>query len=132
MRGRGVNTSYTFALTFHLRNHSTEWQNFLDNLASQIVPDNKTKYEHFKQMEAPKAYSKEESNKRFDESNICRNLIEENIAGVAYIFRDREFLQNLFHKFIEGHNAQMLEYLFKFSNKNISLFYLMGTKHPIR
>ena len=80
MRGRGVNSSYTFALTFHLRNHSTEWQNFLDNLTSQIVPDDKTNYEHFKQMEAPKAYSKEESNNRFDESNICRNLIEENIA----------------------------------------------------
>ena len=75
VRGRGVNSSYTFALTFHLRNHSTEWQNFLDNLASQIVPDEKTKYEHFKQMEVPKAYSKDQSNKRFDESNLWRNFI---------------------------------------------------------
>ena len=47
VHGSSVNSSYTFALTFHLRNHPSEWQNFLDKLASQIVPDNKTKYEHF-------------------------------------------------------------------------------------
>jgi hypothetical protein len=128
--GRSVNSSYTFALTFHLKKHRIQWINFLDNLAKQIVPDNMTKYEHFKRMEAPKSYSKEESNKRFDEFKLCNNILEENIAGVSYMFRDREFLQNSFHKYIEGHNAQMLEYLFQFSNRNLSLFDLMGTKHP--
>ena len=34
------------------------------------------------------------------------------------------------HTIADGQNAQMFEYIFDFSNKNLSLFYLMGTNHP--
>ena len=130
LHGRSVNSSSTFGLTFHLKTHPIQWSDFIANLGKQMVSDEKTKFEHFKSMEAPRGYSKEESDKRFDEFMLCKSLREENFAGVAYMFRDREVLQNSFHKFIEGHNAKMMEYLFEFSNMNLSLFEFTGTNHP--
>ena len=47
--GGSVNSSYTFILTFHLKTHSKEWNDYLDRLAKN-VPDTKTKYEHYIQM----------------------------------------------------------------------------------
>ena len=93
LHGRSVNSSSTFGLTFHLKTHPIQWLDFLDNLGKQMVSDEKTMYEHNKSMEAPRGYSKEESDERFEQFMLCKSLREENLAGVAYMFRDREVLQ---------------------------------------
>ena len=130
--GSSVNSSYTFGLTFHLKNHPSEWDDYLQRLSKNIVPDSKTKYEHYKEMTRPRLGSKASSDRRFDDCNLNWNINESfsNPAGVRYRLRDREFLQNSFHTFIEGHNAKMFEYLFSFTNRNLTLYDLMGTKHP--
>ena len=102
----------------------------IDNLGKQMVSDEKTMYEHNKSMEAPRGYSKDKSDERFDEFMLCKSLREENFAGVAYMFRDREVLQNSFHKFIEGHNAKMMECLFEFSNIHYLILWVQTTQVP--
>ena len=48
--GGHVNSSFTFGLTFHLKDHPSEWTDFLNELAKMIVPDVKSKYELYTQM----------------------------------------------------------------------------------
>ena len=68
LHGRSVNPFFsTFGLTFHMKTHPIQWLDFLDNLGKQMVSDEKTMYEHNKSMEAPRGYSKEESDERFVE-----------------------------------------------------------------
>ena len=130
--GSDVNSSFTFGLTFHLKDHPSEWGDFLTMLAKTIDPDVKTKYEHYVQMTTQTKLSKYESQRRFDEfiHNVNMNDCFCNPAGIPYRYRDRLFLQNEIHKIAEGQNAQMFEYLFQFTNRNVTLFDLMGTKHP--
>ena len=130
--GGHVNSSFTFGLTFHLKDHPSEWTDFLNELAKMIVPDVKSKYEHYMQMTTQTNLSKYVSQKRFDEciQNINMNDNFCNPAGIAYRYRDRLFLQNEMYKISEGQNAQMFEYIFEFTNRNVTLFDLMGTKHP--
>ena len=130
IHGSSVNSSYTFSLTFHLKNHPSQWNEYLNGLAKKIVPDTKTKFQHYKIMTRVHLSSKEESSKLYEECNLTFNMREKNCAGVCYLFRDREILNNSIHKFVEGHNAQMFEYLHRFTNKNATLFDLMGTNHP--
>ena len=130
--GKHINSCYTYGLTFHLQNHPSDWSEYLNNLAKKMAPDNKTKYEHYKEMTSHGILPKDVSNERFDECNLTWAMNESfrNLAGVPYSFRDRVFIQNSMHKIAEGQNARMFEYLFKFSNKNLTLYDLMGTKHP--
>ena len=51
--GSNVASSYTSILTQHLRKHKEQWNVFLDSLAMQMIPDIKTKFEHFQQMQGP-------------------------------------------------------------------------------
>ena len=132
IHGNDINYSYTFGLTFHLQHHHREWEEYLDHLAKNMIPDDKTKYEHFVKMSSCKILPKDLSNKRFDECQLTWALNQNycNPARVPYRFRDRMFLQNAMHTIADGQNAQMFEYIFDFSNKNLSLFDLMGTNHP--
>ena len=61
---------------------------------------------------------------------INLNNLSLNLANVEYSVRDSEFLKNDFNKLAEYENARMFEYLFDFTNRNLTLYDLMGTKHP--
>ena len=65
--GGHVNSSFTFGLTFHLKDHPSEWTDFLNELANMILPDVKSKYEHYMQMTTQTNLSKYEFKKRVDE-----------------------------------------------------------------
>ena len=54
IHGNDINSSYTFGLTLH-----REWEEFLDHLAKNMIPDDKTKYEHFVKMGACKILPKD-------------------------------------------------------------------------
>ena len=62
--------------------------------------------------------------------NVYMNKSFCNPAGIPSRYRDRLFLQNEMYKIGEGQNAQMFEYLYQFTNRNVTLFDLMGTNHP--
>ena len=129
--GSNPHSSYTRGLKYHLKTHSEEWGEYLQHLAISMSPDNKTKYEHFKQMhERYRPTNKHESSRRLDECQRNGFISPKNSAGVEYSVRDSEFLRNEFHKLADYQNARMLEYLFEFTNRNLSLYDLMGTKHP--
>ena len=96
-----------------------------------MTPDTKSKYEHFKQMDSRyKHTNKEESSRRLYESQRNGSLSPKNSAGVEYSKRDSEFLKDKFDILADYENARMFEYLFQFTNRNLSLYDLMGTKHP--
>ena len=73
---------------------------------------------------------KEESSRRLKESQRNQMFSPENLASVEYCVRDLVFLKNEFHKLAEYENVRMLKYIFKFTNRNVTLYDLMGTKHP--
>ena len=50
--GSSANSSYTRGLKYHLKSHSKQWDEYLQNLAVSMTPDTKSKYEHFKQMDS--------------------------------------------------------------------------------
>ena len=130
--GSHVNSSFTFGLVFHLQNHEGVWKKYLESLGRSMTADSKTKYEHFVKMEARSILSKEESNKKFQEFQLATAVNDHycNPAGIPYKLRDRIFLKNDMHLLAESQNAQMFEYMFNFTNKSVTLFDLMGTKHP--
>ena len=129
--GSSAHSSYTRGLKYHLKSHSKEWDEYLQNLASSMTPDSKSKYEHFKQMDGRyKPTNKEESSGRLYECQRNGFLSPKNSAGVEYSKRDSEFLKDKFYILADYENARMFEHLFQFTNKNLTLYDLMGTKHP--
>ena len=129
--GSNAQSSYTRGLKYHLKSHSKEWGEYIQNLAASMTPDTKTKYEHFKQMDGRfKQTNKEESSRRLYESQRNGFFSPKNSAGVEYSKRDSEFLKDKFDILADYENARMFEYLFQFTNRNLSLYELMGTKHP--
>ena len=128
--GSTVYSSYTFGLTFHLKTHPEEWVAYIGRLADSIIPDSRSKYEHFKQMNRTKKYSSEESTRRLRECIINSDINIKNCAGVVYRFGDSEIIKNKVHNHVEDQNARIFKYLHKFTNQNLNLYDLMGRKHP--
>ena len=96
-----------------------------------MVPDEKTIHDHFVQMDGRHGIpDKEASGKRLYECQRNGMLSPKNSANIEYSVRDSEFLNNEFHKLAEYQNARMFEYMFGFTNRNLTLYDLMGTKHP--
>lgn len=129
--GSSPYSSYTRCLKYHLKTHSLIWEDYLHNLSKVMTPDTKTKLEHFKQMQATtKITNSEKPQQRLEECRRNSMLNPKNLAKVQYSQRDSEFLRNDFDKLAESENARMFEYLFNFTNRNLTLYDLMGTKNP--
>ena len=135
IQGSNVYSSYTFGLTSHLQKHSSEWQKFLDQLGSTMLPDKKSAFEHYQSRTRQRIISKEESSKSFRECNANFALNWKNCAGVSYLSRDCEILKNTTHKTQNPENGEIMQYLYTYTNNNVHIFDLIGTRHasaPLR
>ena len=129
--GTSPYSSFTRGLKYHLKTHIEIWEDYLYNLSKIMIPDTKTVYEHFRQMDGRlNKNDKEESSRRLRECQRNSMFSPKNSAKVQYSVRDSEFLKNNFSKLAKYENAAMFKYLFKFTNRNLTLYDLMGTKHP--
>ena len=129
--GTSPYSSFTRGLKYHLKTHIEIWEDYLYNLSKIMIPDTKTVYEHFRQMDGRlNKNNKEESLRRLRECQRNSMFSPKNSAKVQYSVRDSEFLKNNFSKLAKYENAAMFKYLFKFTNRNLTLYDLMGTKHP--
>ena len=130
IKGSTVTCSYTFGLTCHLRKHNTEWIRYLDMLQESIIPDTKTKLEHFealrKRYTVTPVLSKVERSQLIHENDHNYAINRKNCAGVFYTPRDVDLLKN---KMCEDfQNVKLLEYLHPYTNQNVRLYDLIGTK----
>ena len=125
MKGCHVSSSFTSSLTFHLRKHPDSFQEYLDNLKCTLSPDTKSIHEHFKARN--KVYScqsnKFDSAKMYEECERNMFLNPKNCAGINYVQRDIEIFKNQTN--YQYQNERMLQYLHKFTNKNIPVHQLM-------
>lgn len=118
LKGSHVTSSYTSGLTFHLQTHPNLFQEYLDQLKLTMVPDNKTIHEHFKARDNVHSHpSNIHDEKRFEECDRNYILNPKNCAGVKYIQRDIEIYKN--NTNFRHQNEQILEHLYKFTNRNI-------------
>ena len=127
--GTNIYSSYTVGLKFHLRKHPSDWRNYLFMLSKIIEPDSRTVKEHFEAKQRPRFNTnKEESSRNFQESKINSDLNSKskNIAGVCYTSRDSEIITG---RHGDGDIPKILRYLHQFTNKNVHIFELIGTKH---
>ena len=132
--GINVFSSYTFGLTCHIRKHHREWQMYLDMLSRTITPDSKSNFEHYQAMTRRKVNTKEESDRSLYECATNYNINRKNCAGIFYIPRDCEVLRGNFRDRV-NENAEIFSYLYPYTNKNVHIFELIGTKHrsaPLR
>ena len=130
MRGANVASSYTSGLVSHLRKHSDQWQVYLDLLKDTITPDNKTPRQHFQsRTRCNITTNKDESSKNLQICTRNYNLNKKNCAGVFYTQRDIEIFRNQVS--YENQNAEILQYFHKYTNQNMHIFDLVGTKHPV-
>ena len=124
MKGCHVTSSYTSGLRLHLHTHPAGLQEYLDKLKEKLVPDNKTKFEHFqvRRNQHSGCQNKFDLEKRFEESTRNAYLNPKNAAGVKYVERDIEISRNkVNHRY---QNQTLLEYLHKYTNRNIPFFQL--------
>ena len=129
IRGVDVCSSYTSGLVSHLRKHPLQWQIYLDLLKDSIVPDNKTPRQHYETKTRSNVnFDKEESSRKLQICTRNYNMNKKNCAGVFYIQRDIEILKNAVG--YEHQNAEILQYIHKYTNQNLHIFELIGTKHP--
>ena len=129
IRGVDVCSSYTFGLVTHLKKHPDQWQEYLDLLKESITPDTKTPRQHYQaRTRCNFSTDKEESSRKLKISQTNFNLNKKNCAGVFYTQRDIEILKNQVG--YEYQNAKILQYIHSFTNQNLSIFDLIGTKHP--
>ena len=68
--GSTVFSSYTLILKSHLQSHPEQFNLYLELLAKNMKPDNKTKFQHFCRMEYPALLPKPERGRRWDESRL--------------------------------------------------------------
>lgn len=124
IKGCHVTSSYTSGLTFHLPTHPVSFQEYLDKLKEKMVPDNKTKLEHFQARSNQHSFrtNKFDLDKRFDECRINACLIPRNSAGVKYLKRDIEIFRNKIDYMHQ--NKTILEYFHEYTNRNIPFFQL--------
>ena len=136
--GSTVYSSYSSGMNSHLRKHPTQWQDYLQLLAKTIKSDNKSPFEHYQSMARRKPSSnKFEASKLFCEvnSNSALNTKYKNLAGVCYTPRDCEVVNGKISDFAKYDIAELLRHLYQFTNRNVHIFELMGTKHesaPLR
>ena len=137
--GTNIYSSYTLGLNFHLKKHPAAWQDYLSRLSYLLTPDTQTIQEHAKKAKNRfrVTLSKEESSRNFREVNINSDLNRKstNIAGVCYNHRDCEVLSGKLADFAHYDIARILRYLHPFTNKDVHIFDLVGTKHenaPLR
>ena len=129
MKGNHVASSYTSLIVSHLRKHPDQWQKYLDLLRDTITPDNKTPRQHFQSR--TRCYintNKDESSKNLQICTRNYELNKKNCAGVFYIQRDIEIFRNQVS--YDHQNGEILKYLHKYTNQNVHIFDLIGTKHP--
>ena len=58
-----------------------------------------------------------------------------NCAGTTYLPRDCEILKNTSHNTQNAENGQIMQYLYHYTNNNVHIFDLIGTRHtsaPLR
>ena len=119
MKGCHVISSFTSGLTFHLRKHPDLFQEYLDRLKYTIAPDTKSIHDHWQAKN--RVYScqtnKFDSERRYEECKRNLHLNPKNCAGVNYVQRDVEILRNQTN--YRSQNERILEYLHKFTNRNI-------------
>ena len=129
MKGVQVSSSYTSGLVSHLQKHPNLWQDYLDLLKKTITPDSKTPRQHFQsRISCNISTNKDESSKNLQICTRNFNLNKKNCAGIVYVQRDIEILRNQIS--YEHQNAKILQYIQSFTNQNIHIFELIGTKHP--
>ena len=131
MKGCHVTSSYTSGLTFHLQKHPDIFLQYLEKLKGTIIPDTKSKLDHFKARE--RLYSHQGNNydsaRQYEECERNFNLNPKNCAGVIYVQRDIEIFRNKTD--FRHQNEQILQYLHKFSNRNIPLNILQKQSNSI-
>ena len=119
MKGCHVSSSVTSGLTFHLRKHPDLFQEYLDKLKCTVAPDNKSIHDHFKARKS--VYSRQtnkfDSDRQYEECERNFHLNPKNCAGVKYVQRDIEIFRN--NTNYSSQNKRILEYLHKFTNRNI-------------
>ena len=135
IQGSNIYSSFTVGLNFHLRKHLAEWEDYLHKLSKIMTPDSKTICEHSVANKRLRFNTnREESARNVREVNVNSeiNRKSKNVAGVCYIPRDCEVLKG---KVAEGDIPKILRHLHPFTNKNVHIFELLGTKHenaPLR
>ena len=129
--GSTVFSSYTLILKSHLQSHPEQFNLYLELLAKNMKPDNKTKFQHFCRMEYPALLPKPERERRWDESRLHEKFVLKNLAGVAYEKNDYYSKQNFkggfLPKTVDGENVKIIEYIYQFTNRNVPLYELVGT-----
>jgi hypothetical protein len=132
--GSYVHSSYTATLKFHLQLHEEQWLDYLDCLKVKMVPDTKNQFEHFQSMEKQVFLPEFLADKKSQEIREHRYFVKNNLAGKPYMERDHFYLinrkSNLFSSAIDGENCQILECIYKYTNRNVSLVELLGDNHP--
>ena len=125
--GSNAFSSYTSILKCHLQAHPKQFQLYLDYVAANVRPDIKTKYDHYIQMENRRMLSEQESDQRHDEIKRNEKCMTENVIEKKYIENDFNYFQNNWNK--DGENARILQYIYHFTNRNVSLPELIGKWH---
>ena len=128
MRGTIASSSYTSGLVAHLKKHPGQWNKYLDRLKDTITPDNKTPRQHYQSRIKYKVSDKEVSSRNLEICTRNYHLNRKNCAGVVYTQRDIEIFKNQVS--YEHQNADILQYLHSYTNQNVHIFELIGTKHP--
>ena len=129
--GSSVFSSYTLSLKNHLQSHPEQFNLYLELLAKNMKPDNKTKYQHFCSMEYPALLPKPDRERKWEESRWHEKFVLQNLAGVDYEKNDYLSKQNYkggsFPKSVDGENVQIIEYIYRFTNRNVPLYEFVGT-----
>ena len=131
IQGSTVFSAFTSYLKFHLKTHPEQFDSYLGMLAANMMPDNRTKYQHFLRMEAPKCLPDKEKERRWEENRMNERYVAKNLAGEPYENNDYYSKQNykggLLPQVVDGQNVRMIEYIYRFTNQNVPLFELVGT-----
>ena len=131
IQGSTVFSAFTSKLKFHLQTHPSQFDIYLGMLAENMKPDNKTKYQHFCRMEAPKCLPEAEKERRWEEARFNERFVTKNLAGVAYekndYFSKQNFKGGFLPKTVDGKNVKIIEYIYRFTNQNVPLYELVGT-----
>ena len=131
IKGSNVFSSYTSTLKFHLQNHPEEFQTYLNHVAKDMKADTTTKFEHFMRMEHPRFLPRETRDKKFDEAMHNDKFARKNLAGVEYMSNDHSSSKNIKSSInsnvCDGENVRIIEYIHRFTNRNVPLRELVGT-----
>ena len=129
--GSYVHSSYTLSLKRHLQSHPSQFDLYLELLARNMQPDTRTKYQHFCRMEYPTILPKADREKSWEEYQYHKTFVPKDLAGEPYEKNDYYSKQNFKGGFlpdtVDAHNVKMLETIYRFTNRNVPLYELVGT-----